>query len=189
MLQNATISRLSFGRSLVWFVLPALLLSTAALAYADGRTLSYTLGSQQDSYIIEGAGFGPSTLVNIVEMPCPELPCAAEGMASTRDVRVSADGTFSALLVTNPQNDTWDKRDYRLIVVVEPPELAGAAENAFVEVPRHHPGATSAPGVPRVGTGVAEEQWPVNTVLVAGLLVMVVGVSGYALARVRSSRA
>jgi hypothetical protein len=189
MLQNATISRLSFGRSLVWFVLPALLLSTAALAYADGRALSYTLGPQQDSYIIEGAGFAPSTLVNIVEMPCPELPCAAEGMASTRDVRVSADGTFSALLVTNPQNDTWDKRDYRLIVAVEPPELAGAAENAFVEVPRHHPGTNSAPGAPGVGTGAAQEQRPVNTVLAAGLIVMAAGAGGFALARVRASRA
>jgi len=179
----------SFLRALAWLMIPALMVVGVGRAHADGRSLSYTLGAAQDSYIISGTGFTPGSLVDVIEMPCPELPCGAEGMATTRDVRVSADGTFSAELRTNPANETPDNRQYRLVVAVEPPELAGAPENAFVEVPRHHAGMNGLPTAPAVGSGATADQWPATLLGMAGLALMAAGGSAFALVRVRACRA
>lgn len=127
----------------------ALLAVATSRAVADDPVVTAELGPSPDSYYISGSGFTPGQVVNIVELACPDLPCAGEGIASVRDVVVDADGSFRVLLQAHPEREPTEGQATRLIVVQEPGVVAGVEGMPFVKVPHHHPGV----GPPGAGTG------------------------------------
>lgn len=120
-------------------------------------TLKWALGARPNSFEIQGAGFRPGMVLNVIELACQEMPCASGGLARIDGVVVGADGGFAVVLHTG-QNDEPHApgHDYRLVTALEQGVVATTTTPAVKVKPINHPGAV--PGVPSVGTGVIGER-------------------------------
>ena len=147
--------------------------------------LTWTLGSEANSYVISGSGFTPGMVIDLIEIPCAELPCPSGGLMRVSEIPVSSQGTFTATMVTRsagPPDGGLQSSDYRIIVATEH-GVAWDVGTPHVRVsPITHPGV---PKPPEVGNSPAEATLPDGTVaaFVGALAAMLAG--GFLLARAR----
>lgn len=136
------------------------LLSLAALlilplSASAAPTLSAETGDKANSYVISGAGFEPGSVVDVIEVPCAEMPCHGDGGPRVSDVVVDENGAFSVVLQSFEVKPGDRNHDYRLVMALEKETIA-SEDTPHIQVrPLNHPGKQSTPGVPTVGTGLA----------------------------------
>jgi len=145
----------------------------SAGAQNGAPTITFTLGPKPDSYVIAGAGFDPGRPVDILEMPCGELPCAAEPIGPEVKVQPPTDGSFTTTYSANTEAEFG--RDYRLIIARQAPQLAGEEGLPFVNVPVHHPGTGSEVKPPNTGSSLPVGSGDTTLVLLGALCVALGG--------------
>ncbi len=114
-------------------------------------------------------------VIDLIEIPCAELPCPSGGLSRVSEVAVGAGGAFTATMVTRSTHGgpdgTLESPDYRIIVATEH-GVAWDVGTPHVRVsPITHAGV---PGPPNVGNSIGPTRaWWLPGLLLIGFSAVV----------------